>query len=107
MPCYSIDETGIKVSANTDPKLLAKALRELDYTVTETGRTLRFSHARAGRSGTFENGELTVKTSMGAAVDQSEIRRAYSAQVVMMAAKRFGWQVKQESPTKFQVIRRA
>lgn len=107
MPCYSVEESGIKVTANTNPDLLKKALEELGYTVTKIGGTLTFANYQLGRRGTFQNGELSVKTNMGAAVDQDEIRRAYSAQVVMSAAKRFGWQVKQTSPTQFQVSRRA
>lgn len=106
MPCYSIEESGIKVTANTNPKLLALALKSLGYSVRAVGKNLSFANYEAGRRGTFQDGELTVWTSMGEAVDQNEIRRAYSAQVVMFAAKRFGWQVKQESPTKFQVLRR-
>ncbi len=107
MPCYTVEESGIKVTANTNPDLLKKALEELGYTVTKLGATLTFANYSKSHRGFFRNGELTITNGSGEAVDQNEIRRAYSAQVVMSAAKRFGWQVKQTSPTQFQVSRRA
>lgn len=105
MPCYSRIQSTVEFGDNTDPKLLALALRALGYTVTEIGKNLSFAKyaSDAPITGTYRGGTMTINGS----VDQNEMKRAYSAEVVKSAAKRFGWQVKQSSPTQLQVTRRA
>jgi hypothetical protein len=105
MPCYSRVSSSVEFGDGTDAGLLAKALQSLGYIVGRAGPALRFSGL--GRSGLYQNGQLTVNGSSELTTDQvNEIKRAYSAEVVKSAAQRFGWQAKQQSPTQFQVTRR-
>lgn len=104
MPCYSRIQSTVEFGDKTDPKLLALALKGLGYTVTLVGKSISFAKyaSDAPITGTYRNGTMTIN----GYVDQNEMKRAYSAEVVKSAAQRFGWTVKQQSPTQFQVNRR-
>lgn len=107
MPCYSRVASTVELGPKTDAGLLAQALDSLGYIVGRAGGAVRFSHPLTGVTGRYQNGVMNVSTIEGEApLDQNEIKRAYSAQVIKSAAQRFGWQAKQTSPTQFQVTRR-
>lgn len=105
MPCYSRINSTVEFGQNTDAKLLAKALRAMGYTVTEAGKSLAFAKyaSDAPITGTFRDGTMTINGS----IDEMEVKRTYSAEVVKSAAQRFGWQVKQPGANQFQVTRRS
>lgn len=104
MPCYSRINTTVEFGPSTDAALLAAALKGLGYTVTQIGKSLSFAKYEGDViTGTYANGRMTVSGS----VDQNAMKRAYSAEVVKAAAKRFGWQVKQTNEVQFQVTRRS
>ncbi len=107
MPCWSQQTSTVSFSANTDLKLLAKALEGLGFVVRldVASKALLFSNASTGQSGTFQDGSLTIKSAKKE--DMNVFKRAYSTEVVRSAAQRFGWQVKQPSANTFQVTRRA
>jgi hypothetical protein len=108
MPCYSRVSSTVEFGAKTDATLLAKAMESLGYVITKAANGFRARHAQHGAVATFAAGKLTLVTGPLASgpIDVNEIKRAYSAQVVQTAAKRFGWSVKQTSDTQFQVTRR-
>lgn len=107
MPCYSRIESTVELGQNTDPLLLAKAMQALGYEVERLGQKPAdgFAFAKGSLDGEFVGGRLTFWSVR--AIDQNEIKRAYSTEVVKATAQRFGWQVKQASPNKFQLSRRA
>lgn len=99
MPCDTIQTVSVKFGTNTDRKLLEAAFREL-------GQPIYPSHSAdfimAG------NGWVNVRTGESKLpVDVAEkIKAAYSRQVVLSQAKRYGWQMKETGPNKWQVVRR-
>ena len=72
MPCYTNQTATVLFGKNTDPELLQMAMQSLsiDYT---------FDRA---------TGQLTYNTRWA---EISEIKRAYSEQVITQTAKRNGW----------------
>jgi len=101
MPCDTIQTTTVDFG-KADHALLAKALKELGWNVTAVaadgieannarGESLEFSDGRFEISG---NGYSTP------VLDEKEVRRAYSRQVVNYAAQRFGWSLKQNPADK-------
>ncbi len=106
MPCYSRINSTIEWTEGTDATLLASALKQLGYIVGQAGKVVRFSHPDLDVSGTFDGrtGTMQVDTNT---LDQNQLKRAYSAEVIKSAAKRFGWTAKQATDTQFQVTRRA
>lgn len=103
MPCYTQQKSVVQFGAQTDVNLLKLALERMGFSVRATQRGLSFSSFT--RSGTFENGTLSI--SSREQEDTNAFKRAYSAEVVRAASKRFGWTVKQTEENKFQVTRRA
>lgn len=106
MPCYSRVTSTVEFSDSTDVVLLAKAMQALGYQVMRQGKGFRFDNGTS-MLGSFEGGRMTLRGEAKLTVEQTnEIKRAYSTEVVKAASQRFGWQVKQSSPTQFQVQRR-
>lgn len=98
MPCDTINRVGLAMP-NVDPTILAAALKAAGYTATIAGKMVSFY--KGAVSGTYQNGKIDMRASrMGgaASIDDAtnEIRRAYSAEVVRMSARRFGASVTQD-----------
>jgi hypothetical protein len=84
MPCDTISTARVVLGPETNRGLLDNALRELgfpDYNVV----TLKDGTLRVDVTGAYTGPEFTAK-----------VKRAYSKQVVLSQAKRFGWQVKEQ-----------
>ena len=109
MPCDSRITSSVEWTGNTDVKLLAEAMKSLGYIVGAVGTALRFHNPETGVVGTYDGRKslMTMNTTRDQVVDMNELKRAYSAQVVKAAAKRFGWQVKQTGEQTYEVNRRA
>jgi len=104
MPCWTIQESKVQFSANTDRNLLTAALNAAGLKATLQGDAIKFS-----------NGSYNCKTheftftglNQKQAVEKvAELKRAYSAQVVVSQAKRFGWQVKEVAQYQYEIVRR-
>jgi hypothetical protein len=84
MPCDTIQTTTVNLG-KVNGDLLAKAMQSIGCPYfTYDGERVRVA---------------------GKDVTQNEIKVAYSRQVVMSQAQRFGWQFKQTGPNKFEVIK--
>lgn len=61
-----------------------------------------------GLSGTVEylNGKLVIYGPANRETIAAQVRQAYSAQVIQSQAKKYGWQLKEVAPFKYQVVRR-
>ena len=99
MPCYSITTVSLKLmNANLD--VLKKALEALGHrNVYQSGTTLYW-----GRNSSYnqKTGQLTVESEQ----EGKAIKQGYSGQLVRKNASKFGWQVKQVSQNKFQIVKR-
>lgn len=98
MPCNTITQVRLELqNANID--LLKKALEGLGKLPVKDGEKRLYWQ---GGNYNKDTGKLTV-------LDQKfgeTVKRAYSAEIVKAQAKRFGWQVKQTSEFKYQIIKR-
>jgi len=100
MPCNTRQTSVIQWNANTDVVLLQLALQAEGFSAVKVEDGLRFE---AGYTrGWFRDGTMRIE----GVIDENSLKRAYSAQVVKSAAKRFGWAVQQRSAQEFQVTRR-
>ena len=70
--------------------MLADALRALGFEVTRQGDVLGFAKSGAYGKYAIATGELEIASRI---LDAAAVKRAYSEQVVMSQAKKFGWQV--------------
>lgn len=84
MPCDTIQQTTVDL-AKANPDLLKAALQTLG--ITEY---------------TFKNGVVTVQNSP---VDSAVIKQAYSKQIVISQAKRFGWGIRELADGKLQILK--
>ena len=117
MPCWTVQESTIELH-NPNSKLLRRALKAAGFT------NHRHVYARRGielvavgfsmdrfadrASVTLRDGRVIVagaETTDLVALT-SEVKRAYSAQVVRTASQRFGWTVKQVGTNRYQAQRR-
>ena len=100
MPCDTIRTTTVELGSSTNTELLLAALNELGLSAYRQSATI----IRFGRGEFFDatTGRLEVATSR----DVNEIKRAYSNQVVLAQAKKFGWQLKKVAQNKYAVQRR-
>jgi hypothetical protein len=90
MPCYTIQKSKVEFLAKTtDTNLLAAGLRQFGFRVTQTPEGLYFE--KAGRSGTYASASGLLQ--MDESWDASELKRAYSEQVVESQARTFGWRL--------------
>lgn len=91
MPCNTIQTSKIEFKADaTNVDLLSDALRALGFNVNRQGDVLGFSKSGAYGKYAITSGELEVASPF---LDAAAVKRAYSEQVVMSQAKKFGWQV--------------
>lgn len=109
MPCDSIIMANVEFNMqSTDMKLFEEALRALGYSYQKTYDGNPY-FVRDNVTGVLKDGKIkmTYPDGMNNAELQAEIKRAYSTEVVKSQAKKFGWQLKEKSPGKFAVIKRA
>lgn len=86
MPCYTVQETKVNLE-RANPDILREAMNALGV----------INYAFNAKTGT-----VTVR---GQSVDVADVKRAYSKQVVLTQAKRFGWTVKEQPDGKLQVLK--
>lgn len=110
MPCDTIQTSRVAWKDTTDPKLLKGALESLGYTVTETATGLTFYNRDTGAEGTYRKTILTIRSSYGVDESQEQVKRAYSEQVVQVAARSYGWTLRKQTNsagnTQYAVARR-
>ena len=100
MPCYSITTVSL-VLLNADLTALEKAVRKhIQY----PNNMNSFDGGLVWNGGSYdkETGRLEVNSEK----EGQLIKREYSAELVRMQAKRFGWSIKETSEFKFQIIKR-
>ena len=91
MPCDTIQTTTVKFGQNTDPDLMAEALKALNLQGTVKFNT--------------KTGELVIQGRYGWWPDMAEIKREYSKQVVISQASQFGWAVEEDTGKEVQHVR--
>lgn len=90
MPCYTVQKSKVEFLAkSTDTNLLADALRDLGFSVTQTSEGLYFE--KAGISGSYASDSARLQ--LDESWDGNELKRAYSTQVVESQARKFGWRL--------------
>jgi hypothetical protein len=88
MPCDTVQTARVELG-NVDKVLLGAAMAQLNL-----------------RNYSYQNGVLVIKGQRASAELTSQVKRAYSSQVVQSQAKKFGWQMKQTGDMQWQVTRR-
>jgi hypothetical protein len=103
MPCDTIILNRVDLNL-ADRGILRAALGKMPgvTNVVAFGETISFDRHGLGYS--IRAGKLVGPGEVGALAD--EIKQAYSREIVAQTAKKYGWQVKQKSPNKFEVIKR-
>jgi hypothetical protein len=113
MPCNTVSVVSTDLG-KMDASLLVQGLRNAGFEVSDlkdTGRIFldgaSVREVSAYGSMWIEGGELKATSADGEKLKGlvSQIKRAYSAEVVKQTARRFGWQVKQVGVNKYQVIK--
>lgn len=122
MPCWTVQQSEVKLSG-LNPEFLKAALLALGFRVNDAEYSARFDASITADRFTdhtsvvvHNDGRVTVNaasardwgslTQPDLAAVTNEVKRAYAVQVVHAAAKKFGWNMKQTSETKFAVTRR-
>lgn len=115
MPCDSIQTMEVELTKMVQP-LAEKAFAAIsrNNAVDVNGSVISFIHDERNVTGTYDckTGMMQVQANnavWGGAVQEElikRIKREYAAQVVASQAKRFGAQLKQTSPNKFQMVMR-
>lgn len=121
MPCWTVQTSTLNLT-NADPDLLEAALVKLGFTnihrndayAENVGAVLtadRFSDSvsvKVTRDGRVQATLSGSARAAGVSIEKlgSEVSRAYSREVVVSTAKRFGWTLKQTGEDEFQVMRR-
>jgi hypothetical protein len=109
MPCDMTTSMSIEWGENTIVDLLAKALADQGLTETINNEN-NLQYAGNGNVVTYNktNHKMTIRSSgyYTKTLDERELKRAYSTELVKNAAQRFGWNLKQQSPTVFRAQRR-
>lgn len=100
MPCWTIQKTTIKTD-KMNVVLLAEGLKAAGFDVKqEQGGLLRFVRPGSYLVHTYENGQLRMMISSSGSETfdslASEIKRAYAAQAVRYATKKFGWRANEK-----------
>ena len=85
-----------------DHKILMAALNTLGLNPRLQGDSIYFVN------GVYSINEKSLEF-RGTSVEErtAELKRAYSGEVVKFTAKKYGWQLKQTEPLKFQVMKRS
>ena len=98
MPCDTIQTSTVNLG-KLDTGMLMAALTTLGLGPVMVSNVIRF-----GRGESYDI--ATGKMELGSRYSTSELKRAYSAEVVKSQAKKFGWQITETGPYQYQVIRR-
>lgn len=98
MPCYTMSTVGVVLKV-ADLDMLQKALEREGEIVRKIGNRLEWS---GGQSFNKDTSELRVRDASMAA----KLKQAYGAEIVRTQAKRYGWQLKEVAPYKFEVLKR-
>ena len=100
-----MQEAKVQFSANTDRKLLTDAITATGQQATLSGDTITF----ADGSYDCRTNEFTFRRGFAQTAADERVKtykRAYSAQVVVSQARRFGWQVKKTGDYAYEVMKR-
>jgi len=101
MPCDTIQLSKVTFSLeNTNESLLIKAMENMGF--THQGN---MQFIKGQMNATFKDGQMTTQTYGSAKLDQAELKRQYSTEVVKFTARKFGWKLKEKSKGKFQVVK--
>jgi len=106
MPCDQIITSTVKFSMkDTDFSLLRMGMLNLGYSTPESDSQGNLTFYRGYDKVRFKGDEvsMTLDARKNQADEMNAIKRAYSTQVVMSQAKKFGWKLKEKSPGKFVV----
>lgn len=121
MPCWLTQATPIEFGPNTKKELLAEALTNLGFIVNGDGYSRNrgyefsadyFGNEMGGRMSFVirKDGTAAIgyaRSSQPVPVEvHNRIGREYSRVIVQHTAKKFGWQLKEKSPTQFAAMRR-
>ena len=90
MPCYTVRTVTVEIG-QVDEHLLGLAMQSLNIP----------SYVYNKQAGTID-----VRGRAASTVELNQIKVAYSKQVVLAQAKRFGWQIKQTADNKFVINKR-
>ena len=105
MPCDTIQSSTINLGNVGDKALLLKALEGLGYRGEIDGDTITFASRFGGAGTIYADGRVEL-TGRATQLDENTIKRAYSTEAVKLAAKKFGWSIKQTAENKFVAQRR-
>lgn len=92
MPCYTIKKTTVNVDA-MQLSVLLDGLKAAGFDVRLDGETLSFSRKGSYNYHQYALGKLTLSGEAETETLVGDIKRAYSAQVVRVAASKFGWKL--------------
>ena len=118
MPCWTVQTNEIKLH-NPNLEMMTAAAKSLGFRVNSLEYSKRISQDYILTADRFTDktsivvtaaGEVRVTSAAGSTADlravSNSLNRGYSAEIIRTASKRFGWNVKAVSETKFQVKRR-
>ena len=100
MPCYQVQTVSVSFHAK-NVALIQKAAESLGYKFSHIGSSITLSSA-----GSIV--KIDIQAGKAVAQDQNlvdALKRAYSQQAIKLAAKLGGWQVKNLTSTKGQLLR--
>ena len=99
MPCDTNLEISVAFGKNTNEALMVKALRGLGMNVRVDGKMIYLSNNYTEYIN-LETGECALNPVRDPAF-VNEIKRAYSKQVVVTQAKKFGWNIQKIAKDKY------
>src|ERR1039458_423510 len=103
MPCDTIILNRVDLNL-ADCGILLAALGRMSGVTSVREFAGQVTFDRGYQTYVIREGKLVGPGEVGPLAD--EIKRAYSKEVVDRTAKKFGWQVRQKAPNKFEVIKR-
>ena len=114
MPCWTVQTAEVNLT-NPNPEVLTRALIAAGFKVNSAEYSRQFGASftadrfRDTVSVRIIDGRMEVTAAdryANLSAVSNEVKRAYSAEIIRTASKRFGWNVTAQSETKFQVRRR-
>ncbi len=101
MPCYATYNISVELTG-MHPEILKRAIASLGYEPIETSSGLHFSCQ--GRDVRIQGGSISLDPSQIGLVN--EIKRAYSRQVIQIAAQQYGMELQPLSENQVIVTKR-
>ena len=100
MPCWNVTTIGVKLGQNVDRARLQTAAEAIGYDVFEQRGTLRlhrdgYECMLCPDADTLQITAAYVDSTKAEEIT-AELKRVYAAETVKVAAKRFGWRVKDQ-----------